>query len=92
MTYIFQPPATVSVAIKGRVERFPVNRIYCVGRNYAAHAREMGKDPDRDPSFFFCKPGDLIYTGTPAGVGAVERGQLMQGCIDGLETLTNRVV
>jgi len=92
MTYIFQPPATVSVAIEGRVERFPVNRIYCVGRNYAAHAREMGKDPDRDPPFFFCKPGDLIYTGTPAGVGAVERGQLMQGCIDGLETLTNRVV
>ncbi len=39
---------------------FPVRRIYCVGRNYAAHAREMGFDPDRDPPFFFCKPADAI--------------------------------
>jgi fumarylpyruvate hydrolase len=48
------------VEVEGRVERFPVHRIYCVGRNYAAHAREMGKDPDREPPFFFTKPPDAI--------------------------------
>ena len=60
MSYVFSPPATVSVEVKGRAERFPVNRIYCVGRNYAAHAREMGKDPDREPPFFFTKPANAI--------------------------------
>lgn len=39
---------------------FPVRRIYCVGRNYAAHAREMGADPTREPPFFFCKPADAV--------------------------------
>ena len=48
------PPVTVPVAGGGV---FPVRRIYCVGRNYAAHAREMGHDPDREPPFFFTKPG-----------------------------------
>jgi fumarylpyruvate hydrolase len=43
--------------------RFPVHRIYCVGRNYAAHAREMGKDPEREPPFFFLKPADAIVPG-----------------------------
>src|SRR6187399_3008819 len=56
MPYLFAPPPPVSVEITGRSERFPVNRIYCVGRNYAAHAREMGKDPQREPPFFFTKP------------------------------------
>jgi fumarylpyruvate hydrolase len=42
---------------------FPVRRIFCVGRNYAAHAREMGHDPDREPPFFFTKPADAILTG-----------------------------
>jgi fumarylpyruvate hydrolase len=42
---------------------FPVRRIYCVGRNYAAHAREMGHDPDREPPFFFTKAPDAIFTG-----------------------------
>ena len=60
MSYVFSPPAQPSVAIKGRRERFPVHRIYCVGRNYAAHAREMGKDPEREPPFFFTKPADAI--------------------------------
>ncbi len=40
--------------------RFPVRRVYCVGRNYAAHAREMGHDPDREPPFFFTKPADAV--------------------------------
>ena len=57
--YLFDPPAVVTVPIKGRAEVFPVRRILCVGRNYAAHRREMGGD-DRDPPFFFAKPADAI--------------------------------
>jgi fumarylpyruvate hydrolase len=60
MSYVFQPPAAPSVEVKGQTARFPVHRIYCVGRNYAAHAREMGHDPDREPPFFFAKPADAI--------------------------------
>lgn len=60
MGYIFSPPETPSVAIDGSEDRFPVRRIFCVGRNYAAHAREMGKDPDREPPFFFTKPADAV--------------------------------
>ena len=52
-----------SVPIVGRKERFPVHRIYCVGRNYAAHAREMGKDPEKEPPFFFLKPADAVLPG-----------------------------
>jgi fumarylpyruvate hydrolase len=46
--------------MEGERARFPVRRIFCVGRNYAAHAREMGKDPDREPPFFFTKPADAV--------------------------------
>jgi fumarylpyruvate hydrolase len=60
MSLVFEAPPTVTVPVVGREDLFPVHRIYCVGRNYAAHAREMGKDPDRDPPFFFCKPADAI--------------------------------
>lgn len=49
-----------SVSVVGTADRFPVRRIYCVGRNYAEHAREMGHDPDREPPFFFTKPADAI--------------------------------
>ena len=49
-----------SVAIVGSEDRFPVNRIYCVGRNYAAHAKEMGGNPDQEAPFFFSKPGDAV--------------------------------
>ena len=58
--YAFAPPAPATVAIAGETARFPVRRIFCVGRNYAAHAREMGKDPDREPPFFFTKPADAV--------------------------------
>ena len=54
------PVAAVPVAGGGA---FPVRRIYCVGRNYAEHAREMGHDPDREPPFFFGKPADSLVTG-----------------------------
>jgi fumarylpyruvate hydrolase len=56
--YVIQVPPTPSVAVDGADVRFPVRRIFCVGRNYEAHAREMGKDPTRDPPFFFMKPAD----------------------------------
>ena len=58
--YVFAPQAPATVAIESESARFPVRRIFCVGRNYAAHAREMGKDPDRDPPFFFTKPADAV--------------------------------
>lgn len=58
--YVFAPPAQASVAVAGSNERFAVRRILCVGRNYAAHAREMGNDPDREPPFFFMKPADCV--------------------------------
>ena len=60
MNYVFPPEAPVGVPVAGSDALFPVRRVYCVGRNYAAHAREMGFDPDRDPPFFFCKPADSI--------------------------------
>ena len=60
MAFVFDPPAQPSVAVSGSDDRLPVRRIFCVGRNYAAHAREMGKDPDRDPPFFFTKPADAV--------------------------------
>lgn len=60
MTYVIEPQAVTSLPIAGSEQRFPVRRVYCVGRNYAAHAREMGFDPDREPPFFFCKPTDTV--------------------------------
>ena len=59
MTYAFPPMPPVSVPIEGSDARFPVRRIFCVGRNYAAHAREMGHD-EREPPFFFTKPADAV--------------------------------
>ena len=59
-SYVFDPPTPPTVAVAGETGRFPVRRIFCVGRNYAAHAREMGKDPDREPPFFFTKPADAV--------------------------------
>src|SRR3954466_15921042 len=54
------PPTTL--AVTGSDVRFPVRRVYCVGRNYAAHAREMGSNPDREPPFYFTKPADAVFT------------------------------
>ena len=65
MTYTFEPEAPVGVPVVGSDALFPVRRIYCVGRNYAAHAREMGFD-DREPPFFFCKPADAVVV-VPTG-------------------------
>ena len=60
MSFVFAPAAPVAVPIAGGQDAFPVRRVYCVGRNYAAHAREMGFDPNREPPFFFCKPADAV--------------------------------
>ncbi|MDH5749251.1 MAG: fumarylacetoacetate hydrolase family protein [Rhodospirillales bacterium] len=59
MNFVFPPHPTVSIEVSGSNDRFPVRRIYCVGRNYAEHVREMGHD-DREPPFFFQKPADAI--------------------------------
>jgi len=63
----FDVPRT-TVPIAGSALVFPVRRIYCIGRNYAAHAREMGSDPTREPPFFFQKPADAIQVVTPGSV------------------------
>ncbi|WP_292023513.1 MULTISPECIES: fumarylacetoacetate hydrolase family protein [unclassified Brevundimonas] len=60
--WLFPPRPTPSLPIVGRDARFPVRRILCVGQNYAAHAREMGSDPDKQTPFFFSKPGDALVS------------------------------
>jgi fumarylpyruvate hydrolase len=64
MAYLFPPPPTPALPIIGSDKLFPVHRIYCVGRNYAEHAREMGFDPEKEPPFFFQKsPDNLVLDG-----------------------------
>jgi fumarylpyruvate hydrolase len=65
MSYVFTPAPAASVPVAGRAERFPVHRIYCVGRNYVEHAKEMGFT-GREPPFFFLKPADAVVP-VPAG-------------------------
>ena len=66
MAYAVAAPTVHTLTVAGREERFPVNRIFCVGRNYAAHAREMGKDPDREPPFYFMKPAQAAVDAAQA--------------------------
>jgi len=61
---LFEVPQTM-IPIAGANDLFPVRRIYCIGRNYAAHAREMGSDPTREPPFFFQKPTDAVQIAPP---------------------------
>lgn len=58
--YVFSPPAQASAAVESSEARFPVRRIFCVGRNYGAHVREMGGDEKDQPPLFFCKPADAV--------------------------------
>ncbi|MFS7246063.1 fumarylacetoacetate hydrolase family protein [Rahnella inusitata] len=58
--FVIAVPKTPSLAVEGQSARFPLRRVYCVGRNYSEHAREMGHDPDREPPFFFSKPADAV--------------------------------
>ena len=62
MSYVFPPAPQTSVPVAGTDARFPVRRVYCVGRNYADHAAEMGADT-REPPFFFSKPADALVPG-----------------------------
>jgi len=64
MTHVFDLPKRPAVGIAGSDKTFPIRRIFCIGRNYAAHAREMGKDPNREAPFFFTKFPD---TAVPSG-------------------------
>ena len=70
MSYAFEPTPVVSVPVVGKAERFPVHRIYCVGRNYEEHAKEMGFT-GREPPFFFMKPADAVLV-----VNAGETGDM----------------
>src|SRR5215210_8729097 len=67
MAYVIPAPSIPALPIAGTNDLFPVRRVYCVGRNYAAHAREMGGDPTREPPFFFMKPADALQ---PVAAGA----------------------
>ncbi|SES35964.1 fumarylpyruvate hydrolase [Tranquillimonas rosea] len=58
--YAIDPPKPVALPIEGQAAKFPVRRVYCIGRNYAAHAVEMGHDPDKEPPFFFQKNPDNL--------------------------------
>lgn len=68
MNYVFTPPPVVSVPVVGRPEQFPIHRIYCVGRNYEEHAKEMGFT-GREPPFFFMKPADALLVVQPGTTG-----------------------
>lgn len=68
MTHLIDPPAQVTLPVTKSDQTFPVGRIFCVGRNYAAHAREMGHDPDREAPFFFMKPADTLIKGHSCSV------------------------
>ena len=69
MSYVFPPAPQASVPVAGSAQRFPVHRIYCVGRNYAEHAKEMGFT-GREPPFFFMKPADAVL---PVAAGETGR-------------------
>ena len=71
MNYVIPPAPQPAVPVAGSADSFPVRRIYCVARNYAAHAREMGSDPERDPPFFFCKPADALVPVAPGSTADV---------------------
>jgi len=70
MSFVFPPPAVVSVPVVGRAERFPVARVYCVGRNYEEHAKEMGFT-GREPPFFFLKPTDAVVVIDAGQTGSI---------------------
>jgi len=65
-SYVIQAPVQPSLGVAGSEQRFPIRRVFCVGRNYGAHAREMGSDPNREPPFFFTKPADAVVPASGA--------------------------
>lgn len=77
MNYVFPPSATVAVPIVGRNEQFAVHRVYCVGRNYVEHAKEMGFT-GREPPFFFLKPADAVVPVAAGQTGSIAYPSLTQ--------------
>lgn len=77
MSYVFNPAPVVSVPVVGTTARFPVHRIYCVGRNYEEHAKEMGFT-GREPPFFFLKPADALVVVNAGETGAMPYPSLTQ--------------
>ncbi len=77
MNYLFTPPAPVSVPVVGETAQFPVQRIYCVGRNYEEHAKEMGFT-GREPPFFFLKPANALVVVEAGQTGALPYPSLTQ--------------
>ena len=77
MSYLFEPTHVVSVPVVGKAERFPVHRIYCVGRNYEEHAKEMGFT-GREPPFFFIKPTDSLVVVNSGETGTMPYPSLTQ--------------
>ena len=71
MSFVFTPPAVSSLPVVGSTERFPIHRIYCVGRNYEEHAKEMGFT-GREPPFFFLKPADAVVAVEADTVGSMD--------------------
>ncbi|MGG7606873.1 fumarylacetoacetate hydrolase family protein [Massilia sp. BKSP1R2A-1] len=65
-SYVIQAPVQPSLGVANSDQRFPIRRVFCVGRNYGAHAREMGSDPNREPPFFFTKPADAVVPASGA--------------------------
>ncbi len=92
--FAFAPMITPSLPVEGQALRFPVRRIFCVGRNYAEHAREMGHDPNAEPPFFFTKPADaLVQSGAtipypPATADLHHEAELVVACGKGGANLT----
>ncbi|MDO9357727.1 MAG: fumarylacetoacetate hydrolase family protein [Polaromonas sp.] len=70
MSFVFTPPPLISVPVVGSSERFPVRRVYCVGRNYEEHAKEMGFT-GREPPFFFLKPADAVVVVDAGQTGVI---------------------
>lgn len=66
MSWVFEPPERPALRVVGSDARVAVRRVFCIGRNYGAHAREMGGDPEREPPFFFAKPADAVCDAEPS--------------------------
>ena len=77
MSFVFNPPEIVSVPVTGSAQRFPAHRVYCVGRNYEEHAKEMGFT-GREPPFFFLKPADALVVINEGETGALPYPTLTQ--------------
>jgi fumarylpyruvate hydrolase len=71
MSTVFPAWDIPTAPVAGSADRFPVRHIYCVGRNYAEHAKEMGGDASKEPPFFFTKPADAVVPVVPPAVGAI---------------------